>query len=213
MELVGASKRNVHVQLAIDGKNDKDKPNPAVALIKTLPGARFCKNQTDTIASRLDDLTPDANCKLRIGMKSVHDTRPKLVALVKDFRKAGCQVWMVVSTKNGHIDMDRSVYDAFIKAGVTIRSIPRLHDSSSWPTGSTAARTRPGLHRLAELDQQRPDRQRRDLRQDGPRERHHPPAVRRLPRALQRRLRQRRLLHDVPQVLLVTAGAAVRTRG
>jgi HKD family nuclease len=86
------------------------------------------KDQTDTIVTRLNDLTPDASCTLRIGMKSVHDTRPKLVALVKDFRRAGCQVSMVVSEKNGDIDMDRGVYDDFIKAGVQIRKIPRLHD-------------------------------------------------------------------------------------
>lgn len=85
--------------------------------------------ETDTIASRLNDLTPDANCRLRIGMKSVTSKRPKLVALVKDFRKAGCQVWMVVSeAKNGDIDMNQGVYDDFIKAGVHIHKISHLHD-------------------------------------------------------------------------------------
>jgi HKD family nuclease len=88
------------------------------------------KGETDTIASRLNDLTPDANCRLRIGMKTVTSLRPKLVALVKDFRKAGCQVWMAVSTdKSGGIDMNQGVYDQFIKAGVTIhRTSTRLHD-------------------------------------------------------------------------------------
>lgn len=85
--------------------------------------------ETDTIASRLNDLTPDASCRLRIGMKSVTSKRPKLVALVKDFRKAGCQVWMVVSTaSNGDIDMNQGVYDDLIKAGVKIHKISHLHD-------------------------------------------------------------------------------------
>jgi HKD family nuclease len=85
--------------------------------------------ETDTIATRLNDLTPDTNCKLRIGMKSVHDNRPKLVTLVEDFRKAGCQVWIVVTTKsNGDIDMDEDVYEDFIKAGVQIRKIKNIHD-------------------------------------------------------------------------------------
>lgn len=240
-ELAAAQKRGVHVQLVIDGKNDKKDPNDAVKLIKTLPDVKFCKNgsdlgcittsttgimhaklftftdttdpngtartnvswfgspnltdesgteqfnnaitvygdpvlfaglntyfadlyakkhvndndyydsgsgrgyylagaadvyaspeqegETDTIASRLDDLTPDASCKLRIGMKSVTSKRPKLVSLVEDFRKAGCQVWMVVSTDdNGDIDMNQGVYDDFIKAGVHIHRISRLHD-------------------------------------------------------------------------------------
>ena len=85
--------------------------------------------ETDTIATRLNDITPDASCKLRIGMKSVTSKRPKLVALVKDFRKAGCQVWMVVSTdSSGDIDMNQDVYDDFIKAGVKIHRISHLHD-------------------------------------------------------------------------------------
>ena len=87
------------------------------------------KGETDTIASRLNDLTPDANCRLRIGMKSVTSGRPKLVSLLEDFRKAGCQVWMVVSTDDdGDIDMNQGVYDDLIKAGVNIHKIRHLHD-------------------------------------------------------------------------------------
>lgn len=86
------------------------------------------RNETDTIASRLNDLTPDANCRLRIGMKSVTSKRPKLVALVKDFRKAGCQVWMVVTKADGKPDMTESVYKDLTKAGVKIRTISSVHD-------------------------------------------------------------------------------------
>ena len=87
------------------------------------------RGETDTIVSRLNDITPDANCKLRIGMKSVTSLRPKLVSLVKGFRKAGCQIWMVVTTaSNGDIDMNQGVYDDLIKAGVKIHTIKNLHD-------------------------------------------------------------------------------------
>lgn len=86
------------------------------------------RGETDTIASRLNDLTPDANCRLRIGMKSVTSKRPKLVALVKDFRKAGCKVWMVVTKKDGGPDMNDGVRKELIKAGVKIRTISHLHD-------------------------------------------------------------------------------------
>ncbi|MDZ5441375.1 phospholipase D-like domain-containing protein [Micromonospora sp. 4G57] len=37
--------------------------------------------QTDTIVTRLNDLTPDADCRLRVGMASVTTGRPQLVNL------------------------------------------------------------------------------------------------------------------------------------
>ncbi|MFG3707190.1 phosphatidylserine/phosphatidylglycerophosphate/cardiolipin synthase family protein [Micromonospora sp. NPDC047670] len=85
--------------------------------------------QTDTIVTRLNDLTPDADCRLRVGMAAVTTGRPQLVDLVTRFRAAGCRVWMVIGTNtDGSIAMSRSVYDALLDAGVSLRSRAKVHD-------------------------------------------------------------------------------------
>lgn len=85
--------------------------------------------QTDTIVTRLNDVTPDANCRLRIGMANVTAGRPALVEQVKRYRQAGCWVWMVVggSAADG-ISMNQGVYDELLRAGVKIRRMDKVHD-------------------------------------------------------------------------------------
>lgn len=86
-------------------------------------------NQTDTIVNRINDMTPDGNCRLRIGMASVTGGRPGLVNRVKTMRAAGCWVWMVVggSSADG-ISMSHAVYDDLLAAGVKIRRKHKVHD-------------------------------------------------------------------------------------
>ncbi len=86
--------------------------------------------QTDTIVNRLNDVTPDAECRLRVGMASVTAGRPGLVALVKNFKAAGCKVWMTIGTDSttGGISMSQPVYDELLNAGVAIRRKDRVHD-------------------------------------------------------------------------------------
>jgi phosphatidylserine/phosphatidylglycerophosphate/cardiolipin synthase-like enzyme len=85
--------------------------------------------QTDTIATRLNDLKPDANCRLRIGMAAVTAGRPALVQLVKDFRAAGCRVWMAIgSDATDGIAMSQAVYHELLAAGVAIRRMDNIHD-------------------------------------------------------------------------------------
>lgn len=85
--------------------------------------------QTDTIATRLNDMTPNANCRFRIGMAAVTTGRPALVQLVKDFRAAGCRVWMSVgSDATAGIAMSQSVYNDLLAAGVAIRRMDNIHD-------------------------------------------------------------------------------------
>jgi HKD family nuclease len=85
--------------------------------------------QTDTIATRLDDVTPDANCRLRIGMANVTSGRPKLVEQIKRYRQGGCWVWMVVGgNATDGISMSQTVYDDLLRAGVKIRRIDHVHD-------------------------------------------------------------------------------------
>ncbi len=86
------------------------------------------RGQTDTVASRLNDVKPNASCQVRIGMNFVTSARPALLRLVKDLRAKKCQVAMVIGTSGGKIEMDRGVYDALTKAGVSIRRAPAVHD-------------------------------------------------------------------------------------
>ncbi|NUT32739.1 MAG: hypothetical protein HOV79_06650 [Hamadaea sp.] len=85
--------------------------------------------QTDTIVNRLNDITADAECRLRVGMASVTGGRPELVALVKTFRSRGCKVWMAVGTDDaGGISMSQAVYTDLLNAGVAIRRKVKVHD-------------------------------------------------------------------------------------
>jgi HKD family nuclease len=85
--------------------------------------------QTDTIVTRLNDVTPDANCRLRIGMANVTSGRPEIVSQVKRYRSGGCQVWMVVGgdAVDG-ISMNQGVYNELLAAGVKIRRMAQVHD-------------------------------------------------------------------------------------
>lgn len=85
--------------------------------------------QTDTIVTRLNDVTPDANCRLRIGMANVTAGRPELVNQIKRYRQGGCWVWMVVgSNATGGISMHQDVYNELLRAGVKIRHMNKVHD-------------------------------------------------------------------------------------
>ncbi|MFC5924049.1 phospholipase D-like domain-containing protein [Micromonospora vulcania] len=85
--------------------------------------------QTDTIVTRLNDLTPDANCRLRVGMASVTTGRSQIMDLVTRFRSDGCKVWMVVGTnEEGGISMSQSVYNELLDAGVAIHRMDNVHD-------------------------------------------------------------------------------------
>jgi hypothetical protein len=85
--------------------------------------------QTDTIVTRLNDVTPDTHCRLRIGMSFVTTGRPELLAQVKRMKAGGCAVWMVVggSATEG-ISMPQSVYNELLDAGVAIRRRDKVHD-------------------------------------------------------------------------------------
>ena len=85
--------------------------------------------QTDTIVTRLNDVTPDTNCRLRIGMSFVTTGRPELLAQVKRYRSGGCAVWMVVGgNSTDGISMPQSVYNELLDAGVNIRRKDKVHD-------------------------------------------------------------------------------------
>ena len=94
-------------------------------------------DQTDTIATRLNDLTPNSNCRLRVGMASVTSGRPKVVDVVKSYRSGGCSVWMAVGTdSSGGISMTESVYDELLTAGVAIHRKDNIHNKFFMAYGS-----------------------------------------------------------------------------
>jgi phosphatidylserine/phosphatidylglycerophosphate/cardiolipin synthase-like enzyme len=84
--------------------------------------------QTDTIVNRLNDITPDTNCRVRIAMANVTTGRPGLVGAVTRLRTQGCKVWMVVGGDSSGIDMSESVFRELDGAGVAIRRMQNLHD-------------------------------------------------------------------------------------
>jgi phosphatidylserine/phosphatidylglycerophosphate/cardiolipin synthase-like enzyme len=86
-------------------------------------------NQTDTIVTRLNDVTPDANCRIRIGMSFVTTGRPELLTQIKRMKAGGCWIWMVVSgNSTDGISMPQSVYNELLDAGVAIRRKDKVHD-------------------------------------------------------------------------------------
>ena len=85
--------------------------------------------QTDTIVTRLNDITPDTNCRVRIGMSFVTTGRPELLTQIKRLKAGGCAVWMVVGgNATDGISMPQSVYDELLAAGVAIRRKDKVHD-------------------------------------------------------------------------------------
>ncbi len=86
------------------------------------------RDQTDTVVSRLNDLTPNARCRMRIGMSFVTSGRPELLRHVKDAAAKGCRVSMVVGSSRGAIRMHSSVYTQLLSAGVSIRRTTAVHD-------------------------------------------------------------------------------------
>ena len=85
-------------------------------------------DQTDTVVSRLDDLTPDSRCQIRMGMSFVTSARPDLLRFITGAKAKGCRVWMAVGSSKGTIRMPRDVYTSLTKAGVSIRRVAGIHD-------------------------------------------------------------------------------------
>ena len=86
------------------------------------------RGQTDTVVSRLNDLTPNARCQMRIGMSFVTSARPDLLRLIKETAAKGCRVSMVVGSSRGAIRMPRDVYTELVRAGVSLRRTAQVHD-------------------------------------------------------------------------------------
>ncbi|HWO23945.1 MAG TPA: phospholipase D-like domain-containing protein [Kofleriaceae bacterium] len=79
--------------------------------------------QTDLVVHRLDDITPDARCRVRVMQASVRDSRLDVVAQLGKLARGGCQVWVVSDT------VEPKARAALKAAKIPVRHA-RIHDKS-----------------------------------------------------------------------------------
>ncbi len=53
---------------------------------------------TDLIVNRLNDVTPDTRCRVRVMQASIRDSRLDVVDRIVRMKKGGCSVWVVADT-------------------------------------------------------------------------------------------------------------------
>jgi hypothetical protein len=81
------------------------------------------ETQTDLVVNRLDDITPDASCRIRVMQASVRDSRLDVVAELARLQRGGCRIWVVSDT------VEPDALDALKAAGIPVRRMP-IHDKS-----------------------------------------------------------------------------------
>jgi hypothetical protein len=79
--------------------------------------------QTDLVVNRLDDITPDSSCRIRVMQASVRDSRLDVVARLATLKRGGCQVWVVAST------VEPEALAALHTARIPVRKMP-IHDKA-----------------------------------------------------------------------------------
>ena len=79
--------------------------------------------ETDLVVNRLDDITPDANCRVRVMQASVRDSRLDVVAQLARLKQGGCQVWVVSDT------VEPDALAALHAAQIPVRHMP-IHDKA-----------------------------------------------------------------------------------
>lgn len=111
---------------------------------------------TDLVLNRLDYVTPDANCRIRVMQNMINDTRGAVVDKVVALKKGGCKVW-VVAESIGAANLKK-----FTDAGISVRH-RSVHDKafiiSARYAGSAAPRPviLTGSHNLSESALKRND--------------------------------------------------------
>jgi len=78
---------------------------------------------TDLVVNRLDDITPDANCRVRVMQASIRDSRLDVTAQLARMKRGGCQIWVVSDT------VEPDALAALKSAGIPVRHMP-IHDKS-----------------------------------------------------------------------------------
>ena len=101
---------------------------------------------TDLVVNRLDDVTPDTSCRVRVMQASVRDSRLDVVSQLTRMKRAGCQVWVVADT------VEPDALAALHAAGISVRHMP-IHDKSFIVYGKFGAayqyRVYSGSHNLS----------------------------------------------------------------
>ena len=101
---------------------------------------------TDLVVNRLDDVTPDTSCRVRVMQASVRDSRLDVVSRLAQMKRGGCQVWVVADT------VEPDALAALHAAGISVRHMP-IHDKSFIVYGKFGAayqyRVYSGSHNLS----------------------------------------------------------------
>ena len=102
--------------------------------------------ETDIVVNRLNDLTPDATCEVRVIEASIRDSRIDVVNQVIAMKRGGCTVSIVADT------VEPAALAALQGAGIVPRHMP-IHDKTFIITGrfgtATAFRVYSGSHNLS----------------------------------------------------------------
>jgi hypothetical protein len=79
--------------------------------------------QTDLVVNRLDDITPDAQCEVRVLQASVRDSRIEVVNRLVALKNGGCKVTVVADT------VEPQALAALTAGGIKVFKKP-IHDKS-----------------------------------------------------------------------------------
>ena len=79
--------------------------------------------QTDLVVNRLDDITPDAQCEIRVLQASVRDSRIEVVNRLVTLKNGGCKVTVVADT------VEPQALAALTLGGIKVWKKP-IHDKS-----------------------------------------------------------------------------------
>ena len=79
------------------------------------------ETDTDLVINRLNDITPDDDCRVRVMQASVRDSRIDVVNLLIRMKQGGCRVWVAANT------VEPDALAALKGAGIPIRQ-NKVHD-------------------------------------------------------------------------------------
>jgi phosphatidylserine/phosphatidylglycerophosphate/cardiolipin synthase-like enzyme len=79
--------------------------------------------QSDIVVNRLDDVTPDSTCRVRVMQASVRDSRLDVVDQIVKMKNAGCHVWVVADT------VEPNALAALHAAKIAVHHMP-IHDKA-----------------------------------------------------------------------------------
>ncbi len=102
--------------------------------------------ETDLIINRINDMTPDSTCQVRVMHASVRDSRIKLVERLVAMKKAGCKVYVLSDT------VEPDALKALKAASIPVRH-HGIHDKAIFIYGkygtANAYRVYTGSHNLS----------------------------------------------------------------